>query len=628
MPLLAPHRDRLLRLCAGLALLLAFSGGAWAQGIESIVAPGKLIQGHAKWEDECSKCHVKFDRKAQDGLCMDCHKEIGADVRGKTGYHGKKKPQACRECHSEHKGRSGKIVILDEKKFDHASADFTLAGKHEKTECVKCHVAGKKHREASRECSVCHKKDDVHKGALGQKCSSCHSESNWKEAKFDHDTARFQLTNKHIDVKCAECHKTKDYRETPRTCIGCHRKADEQKGHKGQFGEKCESCHGTKAWKSVTFDHDTDTKFSLRGKHHSTKCADCHGGKLYQPPKLSHDCYACHKKDDKHKESLGKECGNCHTEKNWKESPKFDHEKSVFPLLGKHAKVECKECHKSAMFKEAAKDCFSCHKKDDKHQANLGEKCGECHIEKEWKATEGRFSHDKTKFPLRNAHAKTTVKCEACHKDLSSFRKTPQDCLNCHKKDDKHEGQQGQKCEKCHTDMNWKVPQFDHGMTRFPLLGKHGPLACAKCHTGARYKDAKIACVACHVKEDKHKKALGPECGQCHNARSWKDWNYDHDVRTKFVLDGKHKGKSCALCHSTPTESKVVAPTNCFNCHAKDDIHEGGFGRQCQQCHVTSSFKLLKRKTGRPEGSVGSKSMVLPDYASLRLSQFLPRSPS
>ena len=353
----ARYRLQAWRLPSILALVaLAFSAGAWAQGIESIVAPGKLIQGHVKWEDDCKQCHVKFDRAAQNGLCMDCHKEVRADVRNKTGFHGKNKPQDCHDCHTEHKGRDARIVVLDPKQFDHALTNYALLGKHQKAECVKCHVAGKKYRSAAHQCSACHKKDDVHKGDLGAKCESCHKESSWKEAKFDHDTARFALTGKHVDVKCAECHKNTAYRETPRSCFGCHQKIDEQKGHKGQFGEKCDTCHGTKLWKSLHFNHDTDTKYALRGKHSSTKCTDCHTGKLYLAVKLSRECDTCHSKDDKHKESLGKDCASCHNEKNWKESPKFDHAASKFPLLGKHIKTECKECHKSAMFKEAPSD--------------------------------------------------------------------------------------------------------------------------------------------------------------------------------------------------------------------------------------------------------------------------------
>ena len=622
------------RLALALTLMLwgwTFSGWVGAQSFESVLAPGKVVQGHAKLEEDCKQCHVKFDRNAQSGLCADCHKEVGVDLRAKTGYHGRLKPQACHDCHTEHKGLEAQIINFDKKKFDHNQSDFVLREKHLSLECEKCHVAGKKYREASTQCSVCHRKDDVHKGSLGAKCADCHNQTNWKEFKFDHGTTRFALTEKHVSVKCVECHKVgSSYKDAPRACVGCHKKDDDSaKGHKGLYGEKCESCHGVHLWKTLHFNHDTDTKYALQGKHSSTKCVECHTGKLYSTIKLSRECYTCHKKDDKHKESLGKDCASCHIEKNWKESPKFDHAKSKFPLLGKHIKTECKECHKSAMFKEAPKDCYSCHKKDDKHKENLGEKCADCHSEKEWKDTQGRFVHDKTKFALRNAHAKATVKCEACHKELSRFRKTPMECFSCHRKDDKHEGQEGTRCEKCHTDRDWKVPQFDHGLTRFPLLGKHAPLACAKCHTGARFKDAKIACVACHVKDDKHKKGLGPDCGQCHNARTWKDWKFDHDRLTKFALDGKHKTTACGLCHTRPTEDQVFATSSeCYSCHAKDDIHQAGFGRRCQQCHVTSSFKSLKQKAVNPDGSISSTLRVLQEGTSVRPSQPLPRSPS
>jgi hypothetical protein len=91
-------RWALLALLLGLGLRTAAS----AQGIESVIRPGEVIQGHAKWEEECAKCHVRFDRAAQDRLCMDCHKEVGQDMRERTGYHGRLKPQACRSCHTDH----------------------------------------------------------------------------------------------------------------------------------------------------------------------------------------------------------------------------------------------------------------------------------------------------------------------------------------------------------------------------------------------------------------------------------------------------------------------------------------------------------------------------------------------
>ena len=356
--------------------MLCSAGAALAQGIESVLAPGKLSKAHVKWEDECKQCHVKFDRTAQDRLCVECHsKTVGADLRDKVGYHGRMTAQTCRTCHTEHKGRDLDLAAFDKQRFDHAVTDFALRGGHQKAECAKCHEPARKYREAPHDCYACHKKDDVHKASLGPKCADCHTENSWKEAKFDHNKTRFPLLDKHADVKCADCHKDKNYRETPHACYACHKKDDDRKGHKGQFGEKCETCHTAKLWKSSIFNHDTETKYALRGKHRTIRCVDCHtSGNIYKVKPAS-DCYACHKKDDKHKESLGKECGNCHSERDWKEKAKFDHNKSAFPLLGKHVDVECKACHKSTMFKEAPKDCYACHKKDDTHKGSLGQAC-------------------------------------------------------------------------------------------------------------------------------------------------------------------------------------------------------------------------------------------------------------
>ena len=583
-----------------LLCLFVVAGSVQAQGIESIMAPGKLMKDHAKYEDDCKQCHVKLDRKAQDGLCMACHKEVGADVRGKTGFHGRIEQPVCKTCHTDHKGRDFKVAEFDHKTFEHnKKTDFVLKGKHEKTTCEKCHVQGKKFREASLECSVCHKKDDKHKGQLGPKCADCHTESDWKETKFDHDATKFPLTGKHTDTKCVDCHKDNVYKDTPKNCYACHKKNDEQKGHKGQYGEKCDTCHSTKAFKPSTFNHDNDTKYALKGKHRTTACKDCHTGNLYKD-KVSQDCYACHKKDDKHKESLGTNCAACHIEKGWKEQGKFDHDKTVFPLIGKHAKAECKQCHKSQLFKEAPEECIGCHIKDDKHKETLGEDCAACHTAKGWKEP-GKFDHDKTKFQLRNAHAATGVKCTACHKDLVSFRNTPLTCISCHKKDDKHETQLGDKCESCHSDKSWKGTKFNHGKSRFPLTGKHILADCSKCHVTLRYKDAPRDCYACHKNDDKHKKVFGVRCDTCHNTRGWDIWSFDHDTRTKFVLEASHAKAKCADCHKKEAPAdKDAAPmgTSCVVCHRSKDPHNGGFGPRCEQCHVVENWKTVKNRVG------------------------------
>jgi hypothetical protein len=581
-----------------LAILLSMAFSvprASAQGIESIMSPGKLAKVHTKWEDDCSQCHVKFDRQAQDKRCLDCHKETRSDVQAHTGFHGKMKPQPCRVCHAEHQGAEAKIVTLDKLHFDHKLTAFLLNGKHQQTGCEKCHVAGKKFRETPNDCQSCHRKDDVHKGSLGSTCNDCHSEANWKETKFDHEKTKFSLTGKHVEAKCSECHKDAIYKDTPKTCIACHRKADDQKGHRGQFGEKCESCHTSKSWKPSQFNHEVDTKYPLHGRHAQAKCTGCHKAKLYGV-KLAQDCNSCHSKDDKHKETLGHDCQSCHSEKGWKEHTQFDHNRSDFPLNGKHAQVKCNACHEGVMFKQAGKECVSCHKKDDKHETTLGGKCADCHTEAGWKLPISRFDHSATRFLLRNAHAENKVVCKSCHANPKSFRNTSMDCFSCHRKDDKHEGQLGQKCEQCHSDRAWKGERFDHNKAQFALSGLHAVTPCKDCHASPRFRDAKRTCVSCHVKADKHKQAFGTACDSCHNPRGWPLWTFDHQKGTRYPLDGAHRKVACAACHTQPAlpgAATAALSTNCYACHRSNDPHERRFGLRCEQCHTAVGWKRI-----------------------------------
>jgi len=121
---------------------------------------------------------------------------------------------------------------------------------------------------------------------------------------------------------------------------------------------------------------------------------------------------------------------------------------------------------------------------------------------------------------------------------------------------------------------------------------------CKKCHLTAQYKDAKSECLACHDKEDVHKRRLGTRCESCHNARSWRLWDFNHDTLTRFRLDGGHRGLDCYACHNIPVAGKAVLPMNCVSCHKKDDVHEGSFGPKCDNCHETGSFKQIKSRLG------------------------------
>jgi hypothetical protein len=560
-----------------------------ADTIGNILSPGDVIQGHAKFESECGKCHKKFDKAAQPTLCNDCHKDIAKDIADKKGFHGGIKNQMeCKECHTDHKGRGAKIVIFTTENFDHAMTRFQLKGGHlsNKVKCTDCHLPTKKYREAPQQCNACHKKDDKHKGGLGTDCAKCHEEKDWKSTRFDHDTTDFKLLGKHTEVKCKACHIDDKYKDTPKLCYSCHKKEDK---HKGNFGSKCETCHIEKSWKEINFDHTKSTKYPLLDKHKEVKCTSCHKGDIYKE-KLQTNCVFCHKKDDKHKGSYGQKCESCHLEKDWKKTI-FDHTKNTkYPLIGKHLTTKCNACHMVDLKVKLPTDCYSCHRKDDKHKGKFSSKCETCHIERNWK--EILFDHTKsTKYPLLGKHKE--VKCVNCHKGDLYKDKLQTKCYACHEKDDKHKGQLSNKCDNCHNEQAWTKTKFNHNLSKFPLLGRHILVECKKCHLSLKYKDAKSDCWSCHEKEDVHKKRLGTGCETCHNVRDWKAWDFDHN-KTNFKLEGSHAKLGCYECHKQPSNTKLTVANTCYSCHTGDDVHNGAYGRLCERCHIATTWKKVK----------------------------------
>ena len=203
-----------------------------------------------------------------------------------------------------------------------------------------------------------------------------------------------------------------------------------------------------------------------------------------------------------------------------------------------------------------------------------------------WKKV-AAFDHEKTKFPLRGAHAKAA--CIACHvgeiyKDLSTT------CNDCHAISDVHARKFGVKCEECHSVESWKEAKFDHTkQTRFALDGAHAKAKCSDCH-GANVT-AKIAmdCVSCHKEQDVHKANLGTACGDCHGTVAWRQGvNFDHGLTT-YPLLGMHNLAACESCHVDKTYKG--AATGCADCHAKDDTHEGRLTKACATCHSPLGWK-------------------------------------
>lgn len=426
-----------------------------AQNIfQQMVTPGDLAEAHAKYEKSCASCHAPMSRQSQSGLCLTCHKDIATDLRDNRGYHGKLPEihQAeCKVCHTDHKGRAADITSFDRDLFSHADTDYPLSGRHVGLECARCHAKGK-YSKAPSDCFSCHQNADRHSGTLGKDCKSCHSEKSWVDtAPFDHTKTSYPLEDRHKNVPCAQCHYDEHYNGTAKTCYGCH---EIQDVHAGRYETKCESCHVLKSWTEIRFDHTRDTKWPLREAHATLRCTACHKGDVYKD-QVRTTCMGCHKSDDVHRGSLGPSCGSCHNETSWKKRVFFDHNKTVFPLQGLHARVKCEACHKTQSYKDVPLTCVGCHE-DKTHRGALGAKCEQCHDATSWKTWS--FDHDKqTRYPLTGAHV--AAKCNACHSETNVVPpgQLPSDCYSCHASRDIHFGVLGKACGGCHTTKKWGV---------------------------------------------------------------------------------------------------------------------------------------------------------------------------
>ncbi|NWG08002.1 MAG: hypothetical protein HXY35_15100 [Chloroflexi bacterium] len=314
-----------------------------------------LIGGHSGVA--CANCHVNGRYKGTPSNCYACH--AAKDPHG--GQFGS-------ECGSCHKPTSWKDV-----NFDHGKTGFPLNGGHGKVQCKACHSNGV-FKDTPRECVACHAKDDAHNGQFGTVCSACHDTSKWKNATFNHGNTGFPLAGSHANVACKSCHANNTYKGTPKNCFACHSGKD---AHKGQFGTDCGSCHKPTKWSDVSFNHG-NTGFPLSGKHNNVQCKACHANGYKGTPT---NCYACHANKDEHNGQFGTNCGSCHTPSGWGNAT-FNHNNTGFPLVGKHAKLNCTKCHSNGTYKGTPTQCVACHK--DKHNGENGNDCSKCHTPKGW----------------------------------------------------------------------------------------------------------------------------------------------------------------------------------------------------------------------------------------------------
>jgi hypothetical protein len=231
-------------------------------------------------------------------------------------------------------------------------------------------------------------------------------------------------------------------------------------------------------------------------------------------------------------------------------------------------------------------------------RATRGMDCAVCHTAEGWKvradlaASDQKFDHDLTGFPLRAGHARAA--CTQCHDGRKTIERS---CSSCHA--DAHGGKLGKACDSCHTVASFqRTDAFAlHSRTRLPLTGMHVLVDCADCHrrmSSDGFSNVPSQCFACHEQDyrrpDVHPAHDGSDgaapfprnCAECHRTDAFSPAVVDAgrflgaqsdalmlDVRAhdrRFVVSrGPHQGAACASCHVQMREPRMV---RCTGCHA------------------------------------------------------------
>lgn len=243
--------------------------------------------------------------------------------------------------------------------------------------------------------------------------------------------------------------------------------------------------------------------------------------------------------------------------------------------------------------------------------------------------------------PLARAHASLDVPlgCAKCHGTRKES--ITQKCLSCHREvaalQEQTRGYHARgeaatkPCASCHPDhagrdfelIEWpgkSRDRFNHAWAGWALEGKHAEVTCASCHTQAFRADPVAAlsprsggpnwaglqqrCASCH--DDPHRPSLGAQCTKCHDLNGWKPAPaFDHE-RTSYPLTGEHVNVKCASCHLAPRLHprrdtaghllpvfRPVPAGECSSCHT--DPHRSAAMARCSSCHVTTSFRALRK---------------------------------
>ena len=293
--------------------------------------------------------------------------------------------------------------------------------------------------------------------------------------------------------------------------------------HSGQFRtQRGDSCHKQTGFTGhhLKFNHNTMSKFPLVGKHTRVDCAKCHPGGAYKP--ITTDCVDCHQDDNPHGDTFGDApCSNCHSPIDWKKT-RFDHSVTGFDLQGRHV----------------GQPCYRCHPNGTELEDDTKPECSFCHTD----VHSGQFEAA-LDAPLEEV---TTAAIEQTKKQEFAVAGIEQP---------KH-----QDCDRCHAGFDsWRIPFFDHELSRFKLTGKHQAVPCSGCHTQGHFRPIDTACGNCHY--NFHEGQFSKECDDCHTTEQWAPLSNLITTRQP-TIDSTAPTRRSIVGNATSTISTQERPTN------------------------------------------------------------------
>ncbi len=388
------------------------------------------------------------------------------------------------------------------------------------------------------------------------------------EAVAEHWTTGFPLTGAHERTRCESCHVRGEFKNTPKTCTGCHTASARistvviTSSHV-PTAQQCSVCHNTLSFANAQFDH--------AGVVPGT-CATCHNGTTATGKPSGHLVTSA-------------SCDSCHSTFSWV-TVRFDHA-GVTP-------GSCATCHNGARATAqpgshipTSLACDACHSTQAWNQApmnhaGIANGCSNCHASGQSFAGVTPASPPSTHIPFG------TAACESCHSALAfaSFAGTQMN----------HAPVAGIPCATCHetgrtfvgvTIITRPTPAQDPG---HPVSGD-----CGSCHTStSSFRSGVSTQPASHI-------PTSQPCTTCHATPG----TYAGGTMNHVGI-----ASGCAACHAgglsftgvvpvSPPPTHIPTSQPCELCHspakfttfAGGTMTHAGIASGCASCHaVGKSF--------------------------------------